>query len=448
MVRNKSSVVWPLALLLLLGAAQRGFAQQADDNGLRSTSIYDDEAPPLLATTLNRITIGDDENLRTRRRTSSADPYAQQGLSSGAFRLFPSLEIGSGISSNPKREHGKTKAAVALRLKPVLRLESNWSRHRFVGNASMDAEQFLGRKDLKSVGAELNGAFRLDIRRTTQAQINAGYSLKSIGIGSSGVPLTATGKRLDQVLSASSGVTHDFGGLEAGLRLGVSRNVFGDVKLVGGGSEDNSDRNYTEVSVAARAALKTGAIVEPFGEVAYTPRWHDKNRDRLGLKRNSQGLRLSAGVTIAEEPFWSGDVAATFDLRDYEDAALRTVSSPGVVANLTWRPTDLTRFEFNSGVSLAETIAAGDGATKTWTAGVSATHAIRENIDVTAGLRLTAERTAVDASRTSTASLGVNWTLNPMLVWSASYEGTWFNGKAAGTDYSDHRLLTSIIIRR
>jgi hypothetical protein len=444
---SRSCVVWPLAVLLLTGAAPVAMAQEAVDDGLRSNTLVDDEPVSTAIPEASRITIGDDEDIAVRRRRDD-DAFAAQGIDAGAFLLFPTLEIGSVVTSNAARSSIENDGDVALRLRPAVRWESQWSRHSFTGAASVNAERYLDNSDLKTVGADFSAAGRIDIRRTTRADVSAGYTLTSTGTENSGVPDTASGKRLDQQLTASAGVTHDLGGHDGSLRLGLSRNIFGDVDLVGGGTEDNADRNYTELTVAARAELRTGGIVQPFGEVAYTPRFHDKSKDRNGVKRNSHGVRLSAGATVTDDPIWTGDIALTFDARDYEDTSLGSVASPGIAANLTWRPTDLTRFEFNSGASLSETVAAGSGATKNWTAGVTGTHALRENIDLTAGLRMSAERASGDTSFTTTGTVGVNWELNPYLVWSAGYEGTFFNGEAAGADYTDHRLLTSVIIRR
>lgn len=444
----RSWLVWPLGFALLSGAASFALAQEVTDDGLRSDTLVDEEIVATTVPEASRITIGDDEEIVLRRPRSSVDPYAQQGIDTGAFRLLPSLEISSVVASNAARSSTNADADMALGLRPSLRWESEWSRHSFTGAASVNAQRYLDNDDLNAVGADLSAAARIDIRRTTRADLTAQYSLTSTGTENSGVPATASGKRLDQTIGAGAGVTHDFGGVDGGLRLAVQRNVFGDLDLVGGGTEDNADRNYTELTVAARAALRTGGIIQPFGEVAYVPRFHDKRRDRNGVKRDSQGLRLTLGTVIADDPIWTGDIALTFDVRDYEDSSLKTVASPGIAANLIWQPTDLTRFEFNSGASLSETIAAGEGATRTWTAGVTGTHALRENLDVTAGLGFAVERASGETSTTMTGKLGVNWEMNPYLVWGAGYEGTWFNGELAGSDYVDHRLLTSVIIRR
>ncbi len=405
------------------------------------------EEPPVRRAS-PRITIGDDAPDMPRRRRRSEDAFAAQGMSAGAFRLYPSLEIGSVVSSNARRASTNAKSDVGLRVKPSLRLESNWSRHSLSGAASFEGQKFLENEDLKSVSGSVQGALRLDVRRTTRSDIEWNYSATSTGIENSQVPATATGARLDHTFGAASSLTHDFGGVDGRLRLGVTRNLYGDLDLVGGGTEDNADRGYTQLSVSARAGLRTGGIVQPFGEVAYEPRFYDKKRDRNGVERSSQGLRLSAGVTLADDPLWTGDVAATLELRDYSDESLKTALAPGVVANVTWRPTDLTRFEFNAGASLSETVAAGVSATKNWTWGASVAHALRENVEVMAGVRGELERVEGESSITTTGTFGINWTVNPSLVLGASYEGTFLNSPVPNGDYSDHRLLTSIILRR
>ncbi len=219
MVCLRTLVVWPLAFVLLSGAASFGVAQEAEDDGLRKGTMVDEEvATP--STVPPRITIGDDqEDLVVRRRRVAVDPYAQQGIDLGAFRLLPSLEISAVAASNPGRQTDNPDGDVALKLKPTLRLESDWSRHSLTGTASVDAERFADNEDLKSSNAELSAALRLDVYHTTRADIDGSYTLTSTGGGSSGVPLTAIGKRLDSVVRAGSGVTHDFGGIDGTLRL-------------------------------------------------------------------------------------------------------------------------------------------------------------------------------------------------------------------------------------
>jgi hypothetical protein len=442
-----------LTAALLCGVAPYAMAQEADvDLRLETdTAVVDAESdvPVNVRPRTPRITIGDDaEPVVARRRRVVENPYAAQGLPAGAFRLFPSIELGTVVASNVRRTPTDAKADVGLRLKPQLRFESDWVRHSLTGTFNFEGQRFLDDSDIKSLAGSAQAALRLDIRHATRADFDTSYTATSTGLESNKLPLTATGSRLDQTFGFNAGITQDLGGIEGRLRLGLSRSIFGDVDLLGGGSENNEDRNYTQLTVAARVGLKTGTLLQPYGEVAYVPRIHDTRKDRFGIERNSQGLRLSVGTTIDDAPIWNGDVAATLELRDYSDESLATVLVPGLAASMTWQPTDLTKFEFNATASLAETVAAGVSATKNWTFGGTATHALRDNLDLVAGLRGDFERAGGDTNVTTVGSFGVNWTLNPMVVLSAGYEGTFFNGAAAGGDYADHRLLTSIILRR
>jgi hypothetical protein len=202
------------------------------------------------------------------------------------------------------------------------------------------------------------------------------------------------------------------------------------------------------VSGLLRGSFNRGAVLSPFAEVGYDQRLHDKKKDRNGLKRNSQGLRLGVGVALDDGAIWSGEIGADLQLRHYDDASLNSVVVPGISARVTWRPTDLTRFEFNSGASIAETVVAGSSANLSWNGGANVVHALRDNVDLTAGLGLSAEKDSTGTDWTTNTRLGVSWLVNPYLTWTAGYEGTFFNGSTSGSDYHEHRILSSIILKR
>jgi hypothetical protein len=449
-MRCVAKPVWYLlAITLLMGTATVSHAQEADaaDDLRLETDTDEDLLQPEQPPAAGQPVLEDPEPV-VRRRRVEPDPYTAQGLPGGAFRLFPSLEIATEVSTNPRRTLKASGLDVGLGLTPQLRFESDWVRHSLTGSASINGRSFLRDEDLRSVAGSLDTNFRLDVRRTTTADFAFNYDATSTELGDSELPATAAGSRLDHEVGASAAVTHDFGGLEGRLRLGAAHSRFGDVDLVGGGEESNSDRDFTELSLSARGTLQTGAKIQPFGEVAYEQRIFNQKRDRNGVKRNSHGLRVAAGVSIDDDPIWTGDLAATLELRDYSDNSLNTVIAPGLSANVTWRPTDLTRFEFNAGVDITDTVDAGVAATQTWNIGYAMIHSLWENLDVRAGNRASFDRASGETDVTFTSSVGIDWTLNPQMVLSAGYEGTFFRGDGPTDDYDDHRLLTSIVLRR
>ena len=117
--------------------------------------------------------------------------------------------------------------------------------------------------------------------------------------------------------------------------------------------------------------------------------------------------------------------------------------APGLSAAMTWRPTDLTRFEFNASISLEETIAAGESATTRWSAGYTVAHDLRENLTVSAGLSLTKESGGNDTLTLGT-DLGLTWAMNRNVVLGLNYIGEYQDGNGG----QDHSLIGSIILRR
>jgi hypothetical protein len=384
-----------------------------------------------------------------RRKTIIADPYAPKGIDTNGLQLFPSLEIGAVVTSNVKGSSTDKKADIGFRLKPTLRFASDWTRHSWTGSATGDFIRYAKESDFSTLSGSLDTAFRLDIRRTTRADLAASYAVTETGTSDSQVPNSAKGPRRNHNFNAAAGLTHDFGGLEGSVKTALARALFEDVELNGGGKEDNKDRNYWAPSVTLRAGLTDpGSAFNPYAEISYEPRFHDQTKDRNGLKRDSQGLALSAGVVLNRGPIWDGDIALTYLVRSYADASLETTQALGATGRIIWRPTELTTIDATSSVALDETATAGISASRSWANTFNVTYALRENINLSAGAGFTVQDTGTQYDKSTTAKLGLDWKLNPNMTAGITYQGLWFNSGTAGNDYDDQRVLTSIVLQR
>ena len=376
------------------------------------------------------------------------DPYAAQGVKLGGITLYPTLEAGTLYASNVANASSGARSDIGLYLKPSLRFESDWVRHSWTGQASGDLVAYLENDDLDSNQAEASSKFRLDIRHTTRAEFEASYALDQAGAENSEVPDTAIGNRTSHTLSASAAIIHDFGPLEGRAKFGIERQIFENVALSGGGTEDNSDRNNYTPSATLRLSYTDPPALKPFAELTYAPRFHDEKLDRNGLRRDSQGLAASVGVALERGPIWSGEASLVYALRDYEDSALATNDAIGINGNLTWEPTELTSVVMTLATTLNESSSATSSGTKTWSGGVDATHELRENVNLLGGLGLALDKASSGTDKTIISTLGVEWQLNPNLAWTASYDGTWFRGAASSDNYNEQRLMTGIVLRR
>lgn len=235
------------------GAAATAHGETA---GLLRPAIAEDEAqvePVKEPAVVPSLTITPEEvqaPLKAIRPT--LDPYAAQGIKSGGMVLYPELEAATVYTSNVASSATDAQPDAGLSLRPSLRFESDWVRHKWVGRAAGDFIAYLENDDFNSAQIDAASKFRLDIRRTTRAEFDASYALGQEGSADSEVPDTAIGNRTDHTLAASTAIIHDFGGLEGRAKLGIERQIFEDVDLSGGGAEVNSDRNNYTPSLALR----------------------------------------------------------------------------------------------------------------------------------------------------------------------------------------------------
>ena len=383
-----------------------------------------------------------------RKRARRADPYAPIGLRMGGITVFPAVTVGGGVSSNARRSATNAQPAVGLKLEPSLRFESDWVRHSWTGGASGDFIRYLKHGDITSNSADIFSNLRLDVRHDTRADIDVSYTFDQSGLEDSDVPAAAVGYRNEHTAIVSGAVTHDFGLMQARVKAGGTGKIFDDVELAGGGSEDNSDRDYIEPSVSLRATYSDPPVFKPFVESAYLPRIYDKKFDRFGFRRSSQGYSASAGVIIDNEPFLTGELAATYLFRDYDYAGLASNDAVGLTGNLTWSPTELTKMTLTAGTSLSDTVSATSSSNRVWTVRVDASQALRDNVDLLAGAGVEIEDGSAGNDVTYDTTLGISWKLGPSLAWTASYDATWLDAASSGRSYSEHRVSTGLTLSR
>ena len=428
------------------GGAATAHSETVD---LLRPTIAEDEAPAEEPAVIPSLTITPEEEqapLKAMRPTP--DPYAAPGIKLGGMTLYPELEVGTAYTSNVASSATNAKSDVGLLLRPSLRFESDWVRHAWEGGASGDFIAYLENDDFNSAQIDAGSKFRLDIRHTTRAEFDASYALGQESSADSEVPDTAIGNRTDHTLAANAALIHDFGGLEGRAKLGIERQIFEDVKLSGGTTEDNSDRNNYTPSLALRLSYTDPPALKPFVELAYAPRFHDEKFDRNGLRRDSQGVTASVGVTLDQGPLWLGEMALVYAMRDYEDSALDTIDAVGINGNLTWSPTDLTSVVMTLETSLDESSSATSSGTKTRSGRIDIAHELRENVTLLGGFGVEFEKFSGGTDTTLSSSIGVEWQLNPNLAWTAGYDGTWLEAADSGGNYNEQRLMTGIVLRR
>src|SRR4029079_6706389 len=260
-----------------------------------------------------------------RKSRNEDDPYGALGLDVGCLTVFPVLRAGIIVSDNPANSSTDRKGDIGARLRPSLRVTSDWIRHELSIDGSGDFVFYNEQSENDARAADVRARLRLDVLRSTTLALDAGYVLTQENGSDSEVPDTAIGNRTDQSFTQNVILTHRTGLLATTLRAGSVWQYYGDVDLAGGGKEINSDREYVEPQAALRVSYEASPAMRPFVEVGYAPRIHFKDRDRNGLDRNSDGYRVEAGVAFEPSPLWSGELGVEYMLRDYDYPSLSSV---------------------------------------------------------------------------------------------------------------------------
>jgi len=383
------------------------------------------------------------------RRTHEADPFAPIGVKVGSFRVFPVIGISSVFTDNARSDHsGKTKD-IGLQIAPSIRIQSDWLRHSYTFSASSDHLFYAKSKEVNANTLNTTGTFRLDIRRNTNLTTSANYTLSQTSSASSEVPGTAIGDRRDHEVSFNSALTHRLNRLLATLSAGATWQMFEKVKLSGGGFENNADRAYVEPNVKFRLGYEVSPNITPFAEIGYTPRFHNKKLDRNGLRRDSQGIDAQLGFGFNLSPIWDGEIAATYEHRNFKDPTLSNINAFGLNATINWRPSELTTLSLIASTSIDESSTAGISGTRNIDIALNTTHRFRENITGTLNLGLNYD----DFIGTSnddvyyTIQTGIAYALNRKIEWTANYQFTHFNSGTSGSDFTENRLISGFRFR-
>ena len=427
--------------VLAFALAHEAFGQSAE--GLRPTLAGEEQDVEPVVPARPRVTrleagtaVG--EEAPVRRRRAAVDPYAPSGIDAGAFRLFPVLETGVALSSNPALNTTNTKADAGIYFRPSIKLQSDWVRHQLDFDVNGDFIAFLSESSADAQSLDADVTLRLDVLRSTTLDIDLAYALDSSAdpgdIGESG---------FDQTVSDFATLTRRMGKLAVRARTGARLSTSGETE-----GTDNSDLDFVEPELALRASYDLTPTLTPFIEAGYRPRIFLETRDRNGIKRSSQGAFAGGGLNFNLAPFWTADAAVNYLIRDFDDPALSNAGDLTARASVTWRPSDLTTFTLAGSSALSDSTSSNVSGSRTTTVDFDISHDLRENITLNASAGIEAEKTGSGTDFTFTTGADGIYRLTPWLALTAAYDFLAFDSPGGLDDYTEHRVTAGIELRR
>lgn len=376
--------------------------------------------------------------------------YDALGLRAGGFVLFPEVQSGFQLTDNVAQSAQNARSDIGYFVAPSLRIESDWVRHSVNFDVSSRHVYYFENPTENETQLDARGRYRLDVLRTTNVELNGGYSLQQEGRGEIDVPGGAAEPPNEHRLDGSARLTHRFNRLEASVQGRIDYNIFEDVDLVGGGTQNNSDRNFTEYEGTLRLGYEISPKLQPFIETSYSVRRHDEEIDDNGLRRDSDGVSVEAGIRVEISALLDGELAIGYVSRDFEDATLENIDGVTFNSTLNWRPSELTTIAFTAATDVQETSVGTLSGSIERTFAVNVTHSLRHNLTVGARAAYSFEDFVGGNLREENLYLatGLTYQMNRVAAVRLGYSYRNFSTNVAGSGYSENRFQIGLVIQK
>ncbi len=426
-------------------AAQAPAAQAAatPQNEQRRGTSLSDAAPVTTASTMA-------PSIPPRRRRPVDDkPFDPVGITAGSFLLYPAIEFTGGYDSNPARSttgSGSWFTSVA----PELRAQSNWRRHELTANLRGNYTAYESASDLNRPNADAKVNGRVDIFSTTRLDLEGRFLVSTDNPGSPNLQAGLAKLPINTTLGGSAGMVQRFNRFELGLKGSVDRTLYQPSTFTDGSTGSNDDRNFNQYGTQLRGSYELTPGAKPFAEVGADRRVHDIPVDTFGLRRDSDGWYGKVGTTFEYSQKLTGEIAAGYLTRRYQDPTLQPLGGVTFDAALTWIASALTTVKLTAKTSVDESRVAGVSGVFTREVTLQVDHAFRRWL-IGTGKLTRALDTYQGSGREDeryVASAAVTYMLTRELQLKGEYRRAWMQSNAPDNGYKADVVLLGVRLQR
>jgi hypothetical protein len=385
-----------------------------------------------------------------RRPVVDEAPFDPVGITAGAFRLRPAIEVSGGYDTNPARTYVGGGASNFGIVAPELQVNSNWSRHELTADlrGSYTSYGAAPSQDRPAFDGKIDG--RIDVTRRTRIDLESRLVVATDNPGSPNIQSGLARLPVSTDVGGSVGLGQSFNRFDVALKAGIDRTTYQNSVFTDGTTASNDDRNFDQYSTQLRTAYELTPGVKPFVELDADRRHHDLALDRFGTDRDSDGRAAKVGSTFELSRLLTGQLAFGYLERDYTDPTLPTVKGPTLDGSLSWVASALTTFKLTAVTSANESTLAGVSGEFTHEVGIEVDHAFRTWLDAT--LKFTADRdNYVGSPRQDdryAGSFALIYKLTRELQLKGELRREWLDSNTAGNNYQAYVALLGMRLQR
>lgn len=308
------------------------------------------------------------------------DAFTPQGVRMGSFILRPSLTVSETYDSNVFATETNVVDDFVTEVNPNVVLESDWANHSV--RLEADATQSLHASQTDEDGLEwtIAGSARIDVLNDTQ--INVGFLYGSL-IEERGTPDAVGGAAEPTEFSeigASISLAQSFNRLSMEVSADYTELDFDDTPLIGGGFDDNDDRDRSVLEIAVQVGYELVADTVVFLRGTYNVRDFDQEVPIVLVDRDSDGYELVVGTSFELGSLATGEVFAGYQEQSFEDPAFAAVSSVAYGASVDWYVTPLTTLRFRADNTIEDTTSGGASSFERQSVSVGLDHEFLRNL--------------------------------------------------------------------
>jgi hypothetical protein len=283
----------------------------------------------------------DNPSLGDRPVVSHPQDHKPLGIRAGGFMLHPGVQLAAEFNDNVFFTSEDEIEDTIWHVRPYITAQSNWNKHALNVRLAADFGRYqdFDFRDYEDYFLSVDG--RLDLKSYNYFSYNADYMRLHEDLSSRSAEQGINPTVYD-LYGASLGYDHRFNRVTAGI-LGTYRHLEYENSVDFEGQViDNQDRNRDEADASLRLGYQFRTGMQAFMQFAYQEVKYDRQSDRNGYDRSSDGYYVNAGLAFSLTGVLDGDVYASYLNRGYADAELEDVSGWAGGMGLSWRPTALT----------------------------------------------------------------------------------------------------------
>ena len=367
------------------------------------------------------------------------------GIHAGGFLLFPQINVQGTYDSNVFRTSNNELDDYFFTLAPSLRLRSNWGRNSLEFYGGLIDYQYLTYAQQNLADWNIGSDGRYDISESVSLYGNGSAAEEHESLASPNVvgnQQTPT-RYYDKHVELSPSVQFNRLGFTAG---GIfDRYDYTNTPLVGGGLENNTDRDFDEYQAYLKSSYDLSPGYSLFAKASYDTRQFDQYLDRNGLHRSSIGYRADGGADLQLTHLISGQVYIGY-LKYSFAAPLPDVSGVDYGVKLDWLATPLITVHLEGSRTLNPITLVNASIQDTKSVALSLDYELKRNVIIQARADYL-DSTYPGIVRHDQApdfAVGVKYLVNHLISLDANYTYAKRSTNAAGGTFQDNLFTVGV----